>query len=448
MEKEFFGTDGIRGRVGESPMTADFVLKLGRAAGRVLAARAQDGSAGMVLIGKDTRSSGYMFESALEAGFSAAGVNVRLLGPLPTPGIAHLTRAFRAQAGVVISASHNAYHDNGIKLFGPDGRKLNDETEQAIEAELRREFITVDSAQLGNAKRITDAAGRYAEFCKNTVSDSLRLSGLTIVMDCANGAGYQVGPGVLEDMGATVIRLGTEPDGLNINREVGSTHPAAMQAAIKDQGADMGIALDGDGDRVILADHHGELVDGDELVYIIALARQRAGLLKGPVVGTLMSNLGLAQAMEKAGIEFHRAKVGDRHVLAMLDEKGGIIGGESSGHILCLDKATTGDGIVSALQVLAACVDSGQALHDLKQGMTKYPQHMINVRVTQKPDLTAEGITRAVQAAEQRLGDAGRVLLRPSGTEPVVRVMVEGMEMALVKELAAMIAGAVEQASS
>lgn len=443
MGRKFFGTDGIRGRVGEHPMTPDFVLRLGWAAGRVLAPQ----GGGTVLIGKDTRTSGYMFESALEAGFSAAGVNIRLLGPLPTPGIAHLTTALEASAGVVISASHNPYHDNGIKFFGPDGRKLSDALELAIEDMIGQPFETVDSARLGNARRVTDAAERYIAFCRGTCPAGFDLAGLSLVVDGANGAGYQVAPAVFESLGARVTRLGDRPDGLNINRGVGSTHPEALQARVRETGADLGIALDGDGDRVIMVDHRGEVVDGDELVYVIAMARHRAGGLKGPVVGTLMSNLGLEQALGGLGIEFLRAKVGDRHVLAMLDEFGGELGGESSGHILCLDKASTGDGIVSSLEVLAACRAAGRSLHELKQGMHKYPQHMVNVRIDQRPDLEAVEIVRAVQAAEARLADAGRVLLRPSGTEPVIRVMVEGADPALVRELAGDIAGAVEKAA-
>lgn len=444
MGRKFFGTDGIRGRVGEHPMTADFVLRLGRAAGRVLA-----GNAGsQVLIGKDTRTSGYMFESALEAGFSAAGVDIRLLGPLPTPGIAYLTQAFRARAGVVISASHNPYYDNGIKFFGPDGRKLSDALEEAIEEEIARPFTTVDSARLGNARRITDAAGRYAEFCKSSFPVGDDLSGLHIVVDAAHGAGYQVAPAVFEDLGARVTRLGCEPDGLNINRDVGSTHPGALQARVRETDADLGIALDGDGDRVIMVDRNGDLVDGDELVYVIALARHRAGTLRGPVVGTQMSNLGLEQALAALGVEFLRSRVGDRHVMAMLDERGGELGGESSGHILCLDQTSTGDAIIAALQVLAACRDAGRALHELKSGMHKYPQHMVNVRIDKRPDLESPAIVRAVHEAESRLADSGRVLLRPSGTEPLIRVMVEGADESLVRELADRIAGAVGEAAA
>lgn len=441
--RKFFGTDGIRGRVGAAPMTADFVLRLGRAAGAVLAPQ----GGGTVLIGKDTRSSGYMFESALEAGFSAAGVNIRLLGPLPTPGIAYLTRAFRAQVGVVISASHNPYYDNGIKFFSADGRKLPDEVELAIEAEIARPFATVDSARLGNARRITDATGRYAEFCKSTVAPTLRLNGMKIVVDCANGAAYQVGPGVFEDLGASVIRVGAEPDGLNINRECGSTHMAGVSAKVRESGADLGIAFDGDADRVLMVDHTGAIVDGDELLYIIAMALRAVNALRGPVVGTLMTNFGLEKAFADKGIAFHRAKVGDRYVLALLEEKGGVLGGESSGHIICLDKATTGDGLIAALQVLAAMSDSGRSLRDLTRDLGKFPQHLVNVKVTAKLDLEAPGIVRAVKAAEDALGGDGRVLLRPSGTEPLIRVMVEGTDEATVRRLADDIAGAVAKAA-
>ncbi|GAB6040625.1 phosphoglucosamine mutase [Endothiovibrio diazotrophicus] len=445
MSRKYFGTDGVRGRVGRFPITPEFVMKLGWAAGRVLTA---GGKRGKVVIGKDTRISGYMFESALEAGLSAAGVDVRLLGPMPTPAIAYLTRTLHAQAGIVISASHNAYYDNGIKFFSGDGRKLPDEVELAIEAELDKPMECVDSARLGKAKRIDDAAGRYIEFCKSTIGYDITFEGMKVVVDCANGATYHVAPPVFHERGAEVVSLGNQPDGLNINEECGSTHPKALQVAVLQHGADVGVALDGDGDRLIMVDHKGEIVDGDELLYVIARARLASGELKGGVVGTLMSNLGLEQGLAHKEVPFLRAKVGDRYVMEMLKEEGWSLGGESSGHILCLDRTTTGDGIVSALQVLEAMVRSGKPLHDLKQGMPKYPQHMVNVPLAERIDLdTAEGVQAAVAEAERELNGHGRVLLRPSGTEPVVRVMVEGRDMAQVERLAAQIATAVEAAA-
>ncbi len=423
MSRKYFGTDGIRGRVGEHPITAEFMLKLGWAAGRVLG-RERGAS---VIIGKDTRISGYMFESALEAGLSAAGVDIRLLGPMPTPAIAYLTRTLHACAGIVISASHNAYADNGIKFFSAGGAKLPDEVEVAIEAELEKPMVTVESDRLGKAERVKDAEGRYIEFCKSTIPLSMSLQGMKIVVDCANGATYQVAPSVFRELGAEVIAVGTSPDGLNINQDCGSTNPEIMQKLVLEHGADLGIALDGDGDRVIMVDHKGELVDGDELLFIIAVSRQREGMLNGGVVGTLMSNLGLEHALLSLDIPFVRASVGDRYVLELLQQTDSLIGGESSGHIICLDRTTTGDGIVSALQVLAAMSRAGKSLHELKCGMTKYPQHMINVPVDSKIDpSTAPAVLAAVSSAEQRLAGRGRVLLRPSGTEPVVRVMVEG----------------------
>ncbi len=444
MTKKYFGTDGIRGRVGEHPITAEFMLKLGWAAGRVL------GSAGgdLVIIGKDTRISGYMFESALEAGLSAAGVDIRLLGPMPTPAIAYLTRTMHACAGIVISASHNAYADNGIKFFSGAGAKLPDDIELAIEAELEKPIVTVDSAKLGKAERVDDAGGRYIEFCKSTIPMSLSLKGLKLVVDCANGATYQVAPSVFDELGAEVIATGTEPDGLNINNDCGSTQPDRLQKLVLEHQADAGIALDGDGDRVIMADNKGELVDGDELLFIIAVSRKQQGTLQGSVVGTLMSNLGLEHALRSHDIAFARANVGDRYVLEMLRQTGGILGGESSGHIICLDRTTTGDGIVSALQVLTVMVQSGKSLNELKHGMRKYPQHMINVPVANGVDLdAAPAVQEAVKSVEQRLAGKGRVLLRPSGTEPVVRVMVEGEDeqqvIAEADELASKVAAAV-----
>jgi phosphoglucosamine mutase len=421
--RKYFGTDGIRGKVGVHPITAEFMLKLGWATGRVL------GSAGgaRVIIGKDTRISGYMFESALEAGLSAAGVDIRLLGPMPTPAIAYLTRTLHACAGIVISASHNGFADNGIKFFSSEGTKLPDEVEAAIESELEHAMVTVESSMLGKAERVKDAEGRYIEFCKSTVPSSMNLRGMKLVVDCANGATYQVAPNVFRELGAEVVAIGVAPDGLNINRDCGSTRPELLQKAVLEHVADAGIALDGDGDRVIMVDHAGELVDGDELLFIIALERLAAGTLRGGVVGTLMSNLGLEHALKARNVAFDRANVGDRYVLEMLQQTGRIIGGESSGHIICLDRTTTGDGIVSALQVLQAMRSAGESLHKLKSGMRKYPQRMINVPVRAHIDLGATPAVRAaVTSAEQRLAGRGRVLLRPSGTEPVVRVMVEG----------------------
>jgi phosphoglucosamine mutase len=443
MSRKYFGTDGVRGRVGSEHMHAEFVLRLGRAAGKVLA-RSGDST---VLVGKDTRISGYMFESALEAGLSAAGVNTRLLGPVPTPAIAYLTRSLGAEAGIVISASHNPYYDNGIKFFSADGRKLPDAVEIAIEEELDRPFETVDSHQLGNAKRIADAGARYVEFCKSTVPYGLKLAGLKVVMDCAHGATYKVAPGVFEDLGAKLTCIGVNPDGFNINLDAGSTHPEVLRKKVLDQGADFGIAFDGDGDRVMMIDHKGEVVDGDELLYIIAMSRKAEGKLKGPVVGTLMSNLGLEQALGAAGVPFRRAAVGDRYVLAMLEEQHGILGGENSGHIVCLDRATTGDGIVAALQVLQALYVSGLTLADARAPVKKYPQVLVNVKTSSKVDLQAAGVRSAVSSVEKKLDGRGRVLLRASGTEPVVRVMVEGEESSMVSALAEDIAAAVRAAA-
>ena len=436
-ERKYFGTDGIRGRVGEGPITAEFMLRLGWAAGQVLGC----GRRNSVVIGKDTRISGYMFESALEAGLSAAGVDIKLLGPMPTPGIAYLTRTLHACAGIVISASHNPHYDNGIKFFSAQGAKLPDEVEQAIEEALDLPIKTVDSSRLGKAERVVDARGRYIEYCKSTVPASLSLGGLKIVVDCANGATYHVAPSVFDEMGADVVAMGVDPDGLNINDACGSTRPEQLQALVRERQADLGIALDGDGDRLIMVDHEGELVDGDELLFIIARSRQQAGQLRGPVVGTLMSNLGLEVALRDLGIPLVRARVGDRYVMELLQQENGVIGGESSGHIICLDRTTTGDGIISALQVLAAMVQTGQSLRELKQGMRKFPMHMINVPVSAKVDLgAAVQVQEAVKAVEARMQGRGRVLLRPSGTEPVVRVMVEGEDDGLVREQAAALA--------
>jgi phosphoglucosamine mutase len=445
MSKKYFGTDGIRGRVGEYPITAEFMLKLGWATGRVLGRAGGD----LVIIGKDTRISGYMFESALEAGLSAAGIDIRLLGPMPTPGIAYLTRTLHACAGIVISASHNPYFDNGIKFFSRQGTKLPDEVELAIEDELDKPMETVDSARLGKAERVPDAPGRYIEFCKSTVPMSLSLRGLKIVVDCANGATYNVAPSVFDELGADVVKVGTHPDGLNINRDCGSTRPEQLQKTVREHAADVGIALDGDGDRVIMVDSRGELVDGDELLFIIARSRRQQGKLSGSVVGTLMSNLGLEHALQAQGIAFERARVGDRYVLERLQQNGGTLGGESSGHIICLDRTTTGDGIVAALQVLTTMVQDGKPLHELKAGMKKYPQHMINVPVSRSMDLAASpGVQEAVKAVERRLNGRGRVLLRPSGTEPVVRVMVEGEDEQTVHEEADHLATVVSTATA
>lgn len=440
MSRKYFGTDGVRGLVGQYPITPDFALKLGWAAGRAMASQGR----ASVVVGKDTRLSGYLFESALEAGLSAAGVSVRLLGPIPTPAVAHLTRAFHASAGIVISASHNPYHDNGIKFFGPDGKKLADAVELDIEAWLDREMTIDNPDRLGKVTRQEDARGRYIEFCKSSFPFHLSLHGLKIVVDAAHGATYQVGPAVFSELGADVIRHACEPDGQNINHEVGSTHPESLQQRVLAEKADIGIAFDGDGDRIIMVDHQGEVVDGDELVYLIAREKQRSGHAIAGVVGTLMSNFGLEKAIQELGLGFVRANVGDRHVMAALEERGWTLGGEASGHIVCLDKATTGDAIVAALQVLAAMVGSGRTLAELKAGMSKYPQVLLNVRLAQKIDLAScVGVQQAVAAAEAELADQGRVLLRASGTEPVIRVMVEGRDGLLVQRIAEELAEAV-----
>ncbi len=434
MKKKYFGTDGIRGKVGQSPMTADFVMKLGWAAGRVLAKQGR----GKAVIGKDTRISGYMYESALEAGLSAAGIDCLLTGPMPTPGIAYLTRTMNAQLGIVISASHNPYYDNGIKFFSAEGTKLSDEVEQAIEVELEKEMVHVDSADLGKAKRIDDASGRYIEYCKGTSPFLMELKGLRIVVDTAHGAAYQIAPKVFKELGAEVFAIGNEPDGLNINKDVGSTYLETLREAVLQHRADLGIALDGDADRVLMIDHQGEIVDGDELLFIIAIARQKQQKVDDfGVVGTLMSNLGMEIALKEAGLGFIRADVGDRYVMEELHKHDWSIGGESSGHIICLDRTTTGDGIVSTLQVLSAMIGSGKSLNELKQGMQKYPQHMINVRIKEKVDpFSSEQVVKAVEETEQRLADKGRVLLRASGTEPLIRVMIEGSdEQQVLKEV-------------
>ncbi|MCX7074203.1 MAG: phosphoglucosamine mutase [Methylococcales bacterium] len=436
MTKKYFGTDGIRGKVGTPPITPDFVLKLGWAAGQVFANEGHN----FVLVGKDTRISGYMFESALEAGLTASGVGTRLVGPMPTPAIAYLTRTLHAKAGIVISASHNPFYDNGIKFFSAQGTKLPDDMERKIEAYLELPITTVDSSKLGKAKRVVDASGRYIEFCKASVPTGMTFDGMKIVVDCANGATYHVAPHVFTELGANVITIGAEPDGLNINEGFGATSPENLQKMVLEQNADFGIALDGDGDRVIMVDHKGELVDGDELIYIIAKARLKAGLLSGPVVGTLMTNLGMELALKGLNVPLLRANVGDRYVIELLTKNNGMLGGENSGHIICLDKTTTGDGIIAALQVIAEMQKTGLSLHDLKSGMQKYPQVLINVRTAQKVDLNHDGIQNAVLAVEQALGNEGRVLLRASGTESLIRVMVEGRDFATVERHAKQLA--------
>lgn len=439
--RKYFGTDGIRGKVGQYPITPDFALKLGWAAGRILA---KDGVK-KVLIGKDTRISGYMLESALEAGFASAGVATAFTGPMPTPAIAYLTRTFRADAGIVISASHNPFYDNGIKFFSTEGKKLADSIELEIEAELEKDIDCVESKQLGRASRITDAAGRYIEFCKSTFDHELSLSGLKIVVDCANGATYHIAPKVLRELGAKVIKIGCEPDGVNINENCGATDVRALSKRVIDEQADLGFALDGDGDRIIMVDHEGRKIDGDQIIYIIAREALRQGQLKGGVVGTLMSNMGLEIALKNLGIPFARAKVGDRYVLEKLIEKKWRLGAENSGHVLLLDKTTTGDGIIAGLQVLSAMVRNDMSLSDLCSGMIMLPQVLINVHYTEKSDpLKNSAVKLAIEQVEKELNGNGRVLIRKSGTEPLIRVMVEGSEEAEVQKLAERIALAVK----
>ena len=430
--RKYFGTDGIRGRVGEEPITPEFMLKLGWAVGKVFGGSKH----GKILIGKDTRISGYMFESVLEAGLSAAGEDILLLGPMPTPAIAYLTRVLHAQAGIVISASHNPYYDNGIKFFSAQGKKLPDEVELAIEAKLKETLTIESSEKLGKATRVADAARRYMEFCKASIN-SLDLSSLKIVLDCANGATYQIAPTIFRELEAQVQEIFVEPDGLNINENCGATHVGNLQRIVTAEKADVGIAFDGDGDRVLMVDSDGEIVDGDELLFILAKYAKEQGKLKGGVVGTLMSNLGMELAFKALDIPFARAKVGDRYVLEVLEEKQWQLGAESSGHIILLDKTTTGDGIIAALQILKIMIDSGKSLAELKRGMTKFPQVMINVKIKDK-NLLANNtqINAALTAAEQQLAGKGRVLLRASGTEPLVRVMVEGQDGELVTKLA------------
>ena len=447
MTTKYFGTDGIRGRVGDPPITADFVLKLGWAAGRVFVEEFGDDAA--VVIGKDTRISGYMFESALEAGFSAAGVDVLLLGPMPTPAVAHLTRSLHAVSGVVISASHNPFEDNGIKFFSGQGQKLDDRLQEAIERKLEEAMTHVPPEQLGKAVRIDDAVGRYVEYCKGTVTWGTRLDDLRIVVDCANGATYRIAPDVFRELGAEVISIFDQPDGLNINRDCGSTYPENLARMVRAERADVGVAFDGDGDRVIMVDQAGNLIDGDQILFVLAEARLSNGGLEGGVIGTVMSNFGLEEALRERGIPFERSPVGDRNVHEWLTERGWVLGGESSGHILCLDRATTGCGIVSALQVIEVLARTGKSLSEMAAGMVKCPQVMINVPIHGNGRVALDGnntIAEAVSQVEDELAGRGRVILRPSGTEPVVRVMVEGTEADQVQRLARQLADCVERA--
>lgn len=444
--RKYFGTDGIRGRVGEWPITAEFMLKLGRAMGVVLQHHTDKP---IVLIGKDTRVSGYMFESALEAGLLAAGAEVRLLGPMPTPGVAYLTRSMRADAGIVISASHNPHQDNGIKFFSALGEKLDDDVELAIEAELEAAFSTVESENIGKAVRIDDASARYLEFCKSTVSRSFNLHDVHLVIDCAHGATYQVAPKMFSELGATVTAIGNKPDGLNINRDVGSTSPNALSRAVIDAGADLGIAFDGDGDRLQMVDADGRVIDGDELLFILATDWHAQGRMKGPLVGTLMSNFGLEQAMAALNVPFMRTQVGDRYVMQALREHAGVLGGETSGHILCLDRVSTGDAIVSALQVLESLSRSGQSIADAANGMHKVPQTTVNIRAKGGRTLVEDAEVQKVLANVQReLEGQGRVVLRASGTEPLVRVTVEATDADIVARLVDQLADAVRAAQT
>lgn len=437
MSRKYFGTDGIRGRVGQFPMTAETVLKLGWAAGKVLASKGNR----EVLIGKDTRVSGYLFESALEAGLASAGINSGMLGPMPTPAIAYLTSTFRAAAGIVISASHNPYYDNGLKFFSAEGSKLPDEVELEIEATMEQDMTTVDSADLGRAVRINDAAGRYIEFCKSTFPSGLKLAGMKIVVDAANGAGYDIARRVFEELGADVISVGAEPNGLNINKDCGATAPDNLRAHVLLERADVGIALDGDGDRLIMVDHRGEIVDGDEIIYVLAKARHASGTMVGGVAGTLMTNLGLEHALASMDIPFARAGVGDRFVMELLKQHSWELGGENSGHIICLDRVTTGDAIVAALEVLSVIRNTGEPLAKLRSDMQLYPQVLKNVPLTKKVDFSENAaINAAVKKAEDSLGDSGRILLRPSGTEPLVRVMVEGQSANDVERICGQVA--------
>ena len=449
MAVSLFGTDGVRGRVGEEPITPSTVLKLGWAAGKVF--HDGGGESNNVLIGKDTRVSGYLLESALEAGFSAAGVNIFLLGPMPTPGIAYLTRTARACAGVVISASHNPYYDNGIKIFSPDGTKLKDSLVEEIDHMMHQPMQCVESAELGKARRFPDAYGRYIEYCKSTFDESLSLGSLEIVIDCANGAAYDVAPNVLSELGANITVIGNQPDGFNINEKCGSTNLDTLRKKVLKKGADIGIGLDGDADRVLLIDSQGNEVNGDQILFILSNYRKSTDKLRGGVVGTLMTNLGLELALEQRDIPFQRTRVGDRYVHEALTSQGWILGGESSGHIICLDKSTTGDGIVAALEVIEVMLKTGKSLAELCEGMVMYPQHMINVPIgsaNAKQLATHNLVASAVAEAESELGREGRVVLRASGTEPVFRVMLEGSDEAQVKLLTEQIASSVEQAIS
>lgn len=443
--KKYFGTDGIRGKVGESLINPEFVLKLGWAAGMVLKSK-QGEENNKVLIGKDTRISGYLLESVLEAGLTSAGMNAHMLGPMPTPGIAYLTRTLRASAGIVISASHNPYYDNGIKFFSSDGTKISDELEAEIEKQLTIPMQIVSADRLGKAERVTDALGRYVEFCKSTLGLNSRLNGMKIVVDCANGATYHAAPCVLQELGAKIIKLGSNPDGFNINDQCGSTHPHSLAATVRAEKADVGIALDGDGDRVIMVDHKGEVVDGDELLFILTKYYKDNNTLKGGVIGTSMSNLGLELALKKLKVEFARTKVGDRYVLQALREHGWYLGGESSGHIVNLNLTTTGDGIISALQVLTKIHQSGKSLSELKSSMTKFPQILLNIRFDKSSSIYDDPkIKEEVEKIEKHLGNKGRVLLRTSGTEPVIRIMVEGEDYDLIKTLAEELAAQVKK---
>ena len=449
--RRYFGTDGIRGRVGEGPISADFVLRLGNAYGHALVAAAserKDWRKPMVVIGKDTRLSNYMFEAALEAGLVAAGVDVQLMGPMPTPAVAHLTHSMRADGGIVISASHNPHHDNGIKFFSAQGEKLDDATELAIEAALDAPFSTVPSEKLGRAVRTRDTIGRYVEACKNSVPKGFHLDGMRIVVDCANGATYQLAPLVLRELGAQVEAIGIEPNGVNINEGVGSTHPETLAARVRERGAELGIAFDGDGDRVLFVDAQGRVCDGDDLLYVLACDWQQTGRLRGPVVGTLMTNFGFEQALAARGIAFVRAKVGDRYVHQQLLAHDGVLGGEASGHILCLDRASTGDGIVSALQVLEVLQRRGIGLADALKDLRKVPQKTVNVRFAagSKP-AEAASVQAALAQAQRAVEGRGRAFLRPSGTEPVVRVTVEADDAALVESTLSALADAVRAAA-
>ena len=445
MSRKYFGTDGIRGRIGTYPMTPDFALKLGWAAGKVLAKNSNP----LVVIGKDTRISGYMIESALQAGLVAAGIDIKLVGPMPTPAVAYLTRTFRASAGIVISASHNPYYDNGIKFFSSNGTKLDDAIEIEIEEYLEREMVTVESDHLGRAMRVDDAAGRYIEFCKRSLPNTVTLNDLRVVVDCANGATYHIAPDVFEELGAEVIPIFNKPDGVNINHECGATSLANLQKAVKTYRANIGVALDGDGDRLMMVDELGEVIDGDEVLAIIAKHRLDRDGLNADIVGTLMSNLGLEKSIKNMGLGFHRANVGDRYVMEKLRACDGVIGGEGSGHIIIRDRIETGDGTIAALQVMHALIDSDKPLHELKKVMSKYPQILVNVPIKERIELDdSEDIQQSVKDVEEVLGSRGRVLLRASGTEPLIRVMVEGEDLEEITALAEKIADAVRASAA